>query len=110
MDNTQVATKDDVSLLRTELKTEIKAVKIDIKDIKLDIKNLKEEIRELRADNQKLDSKLDKLQNTLDKFVGIVDDVRTENTVGTYHTKELQTKVADHEDRLQQLESLKQTV
>lgn len=69
-------------------------MKADIKRLeqstKADINNLRKEIRELRTDNQNLDSKIDKLQNTPDGFVGVVDDLRTDNTVGMHHTRELQ--------------------
>lgn len=80
MDTSKVATKVD-----------IKAVKTDV--LKL-ILELKEDIKGLQTD---MDAKLDKLQNTLDGFVGTVDDLRTDNTVGTHHTRELQIKVDDHD-------------
>ncbi len=76
----------------------------------LGFENLKEEITELRVETRVLDSKLDKLQNTLDGFVGTVDDLRTDNTVGTHHTRELQIKVNDHEKRLKQIESSKHAI
>jgi hypothetical protein len=57
-----------------------------------------------KVDIQRLETKLDKLQNTLDGFVGVVDDLRTDNTVGTHHTHELQLRVDDHEKRLKHIE------
>ena len=45
----------------------------------------------------RVDEKLDKIINTLDGFVGVVDDLRTENIIGTKMLK-------DHEKRLLKLE------
>ena len=81
------------------------ATKIDIKTLKGNIEKLR---AETRSDIQKLDTKLDHLQNTLDGFVGVVDDLRTDNVVGTHQTRELQVKIDDHEKRLKQIESLNQ--
>ncbi len=135
MDNTQVATKADIQQLeqstkadistvrselkdvRSELKAEIKAVKTELKS---DIKSLRQEILRVEEKVEKLEedikefkidigAKLDRLQNTMDGFIGAVDDLRTDNTVGTHHTRELQKRVDDHEARLQQIESAKHT-
>lgn len=94
MTSTQGATKADISVLRT-----------DIRDLKIDMSVVKTDISELKEDMHKLDGKLDKLQATLDGFVGVVDDLRTENMIGTHQTKDLQMKVGDHEKRLQHVES-----
>lgn len=83
------------------------ATKTDIKVLKVDIEELR---TETKTDSQRLEAKLDKLQDTLDGFVGVVDDLRTDNSVGTYHTKELQIKVDDHEKRLKNVESSKQAL
>ncbi|MBI5452914.1 hypothetical protein HY945_05635 [Candidatus Gottesmanbacteria bacterium] len=61
-----------------------------------------------KDDIKRMETKLDKLQNTLDGFVGVVDDLRTDNTVGTYQTRELREIMENHEKRLKHLESSKQ--
>lgn len=125
MDNTQVATKADVSELKSELKGDIKTVNTDIKKleqstkaeirtVKTDIKYLRqavlrveERVENLEEGQTEIKTKLNKLQNTLDGFLGVVDDLRTDNTVGAHHTLELQIKIADHEKRLKYIESSK---
>ncbi len=116
MDTSKLATKKDIKYLKTDikdLKAESKSIRREILRVEEKVDNLEEgqkrleeELRELRADNH---TKLDRLQNTLDGFIGTVDDLRTDNTVGTHHTRELQIKVDDHEKRLKQIESSKVT-
>jgi len=111
MDTSKFATKADVTNLRTELKSESKSIRGEILRVEEKMENIEEEIKELRSEStaefKKLDNKLDKLLNTLDGFVGTVDDLRTDNTVGTHHTRELQINVDEHEKRLKQIESSK---
>lgn len=94
----------DVSNLATKKDLEKLATKAEFQRFE---RRTKADILELRTDMQKLDTKLDKLQNTLDGFVGTVDDLRTDNTVGAYQTQELQTKIDDHEKRLKDIEAAK---
>ena len=118
MDNSQCATKSDLETVRTELKSDIKALrtelKLEIKALRQQILRLEERVEKLEEDikniNQIMNIKLDRLQNTLDAFVGAIDDLRTDNTVGAHHTRELQKRVADHEERLKQIESAKHAV
>ena len=98
MTSTQGATKADISVLRTDIRQLERSTKSDISALKTEMSALKEDMK-------KLDGKLDKLQATLDGFVSVVDDLRTDNIVGTHQTKELQMKVNDHEKRLQHVES-----
>ena len=104
MDTSQVATKNDLSSLKVDLSADILFVR---RELKTDIKILKEELRHFRADNQ---TKLNKLQATLDSFIAKIDDLSTDNTVGTDQTRELQMRVDNHEERLQQIESAKHAV
>ena len=97
MDTSKLATKVDIKKLEQSTKADIQRLE----------QSTKADIQKLRTDIQGLDAKLDKLQNTLDGFVGVVDDLRTDNTVGTYHTRELQEKVEDLEKRINKLESFK---
>jgi len=129
----QAATKDDLKNLATksELKAEIKAVKTDTTLLKKEVKFLRQDLLKIeeRVENleegqkrietkvenlesgfERLETKFDKMMNTLDGFVGAVDDLRTDNTVGAHQTRELQQKVKNHEDRLRQIESTRHTV
>ena len=63
----------------------------------------------LIAMNENLTGKLDKLAVVMDGFVGRVDDLTTDNIVGTKHARELQEKVDDHELRLSRIETSHQT-
>lgn len=55
----------------------------------------------VEAKMDKVDQKLDKLQNTLDGFVGKVDNLVTENVLGT-------NQLEDHEKRISKLEKTAQ--
>jgi chromosome segregation ATPase len=130
MDNMQVATKADLIAVKIELKTDIKAIKSDVKSLKSDVKSLKSEVKSLksevkslRQDFLKLEARVENLEegqerilvilkrmeNTLDGFVGRVDNLTTDNEVGTHQTREIQVRVDDHEKRLRYIESLKHT-
>jgi len=50
----------------------------------------------------RIDKKLDKIINTLDGFVGRVDDLTTENVIGT-------NQIRNHEKRISKLESAAQS-
>lgn len=78
------------------------ATKSDIKLLKGDIQSLEKRMDE---EFKNVDSKLDKIANTLDGFVGIVDNLRVENVVGSNQTRELREHVDDHEARITKLES-----
>jgi wobble nucleotide-excising tRNase len=93
MTSDRTATKNDIEKLRTEMNKGVVKLEARVEDI--------EEVQ------KRIDVKLDKLQNTLDKFVGIVDDLRTENSVGAYHTRELQLKILELEKRVKLLEASK---
>ncbi len=42
---------------------------------------------------------------TLDHVAGVIDDMRTENTVGAHQIRELNLKTENHEQRINRLES-----
>lgn len=81
------------------------ATKADIAILENDLGILKTDVRVLKTDVKGLDKKLDRLQNTLYGFVGVVDDLRTENIVGTNQISELRKQVKGHEKRIVRLES-----
>lgn len=109
--NTQVATKADIERLESALKSfatkdDLKkyATKTDLKNVEKSLRgeilrveerveNVEDGLKDLKGEMHVVHKKLDKLQNTMDKFVGIVDDLRTENEVGTHQIKELDKRV-----------------
>ncbi len=106
MDTSKFATKSDIKYL----KAESKSIRGEILIVEEKVENLQEVVKEIRNDNKKMDVKLDKLQNTLDGFVSVVDDLRTDNTVGTHQTRELQIIATDLEKRVKHIESSKQAM
>ena len=113
MDTSKAATKADIKSLRLETKADNKSLRQEILKVEEHLENVEEHLDsvetrlETKIDKleQNLNAKLNKIANTLDGFVGIVDDLRTDNTVGAHHTQELQLKVEDHEKRIKQFES-----
>lgn len=102
IDNTQVATKADIIRIenglkkfstKTELKNVEKSLRGEILRVEERVENVEDGLKDLKGEMHVVHKKLDKLQNTMDKFVGIVDDLRTENEVGTHQIKELDKRV-----------------
>lgn len=62
-----------------------------------------------RRIEEKMEEKLvnfrDKILNSIDKVMGELQAMREENTIGTYHTRELRGTVEDHEKRIAKLET-----
>lgn len=108
----QSATKDDLKKLatRTDLKQVEKTLRGEILRVEERVEVVEEGMKELNEKVSIVDGKLDKLQNTLDGFVGVVDTLRTESEISVHHTREIQLKVKNHEDRISHLESSKRTV
>ena len=77
--------------LRVEIKKGDKSLRQEI----LKVEERAESIEEGQGDVRK---KLEILQNTLDGFVGVVDNLRTDNVVGA-------NQFRDHEKRISKLES-----
>lgn len=103
MDNTQVATKADLVVLKSELKIDIRAVKSDIKSLRQDTLKIEERVEKLEEGQEMILSILKRMENTLDGFVGKVDDL----TIGTHQAREIKQRVDDHEKRLKRIASLK---
>lgn len=84
-----VLTKEDFKQLATK------------SELKYEISRLDKKIDDL---DSKLDVKFDKVMNSLDGIVGTLDDLKTDNVVGTHQIRELRVQVDNHEKRLQKLE------
>ncbi len=127
MNNQSFATKNDFKDLKKELKKDIGLAKAGLSELKIGqkslfrslwklekrIENLEEGVvrieKKIDRVEERLSEKMDKIMNTLDGFVGMVDDIRTDNTVGTHQARELHLKVEELEKRVEYLESIKRS-
>lgn len=71
--------------------------KADLDHIESRTERVEYKVERIETKLDKIDKKLDKLAETLDGFVGVVDDLRTENIVGA-------NQFRDHEKRISKLE------
>lgn len=90
-------------ILKVEVRTERVEEKVDILDKKL--YRLESKVDGIDERTKEMSKTLGDLKNTLDGFVGGVDLLKKENSVGADHTRELRVQVDDHEARLTTLES-----
>ncbi|HSW88996.1 MAG TPA: hypothetical protein VLG12_07580 [Candidatus Saccharimonadales bacterium] len=105
MDTSKFATKEDlkkeISMLRSELRSESKSIRGEVLRVEGKVENTQEDIKDIKVI-------LNKMSTTLDGFVGRVDDLTVDNEVGTHQTRELELKVEDLDKRVTQIESSKQ--
>ncbi len=112
-----LATKSDIGNLRTEFKRTEKSLRIEILKVEERVEKLDEKldgkfdtvmtkVDEIDERTKKMDATLNNLRNTLDGFVGGIDALKDENSVGTKHTRELRVQVDNHEERITTLESI----
>ncbi len=94
-----VITKQDIKKLatRTELKQVEKNLRREMLRVEERVENLEEGQKriEVKIDQaeQSLGVKIDKLTNTVVSFIGRVDNLETENEVGSYQIRELDTRI-----------------
>lgn len=66
----------------------------------------------LREELLKLDGKFrtyrDEILNRLDSVMGELQNIREDNSIGTYRTRELREEVDNHEQRIKKLETVTQ--
>jgi septation ring formation regulator EzrA len=90
-------TKFDLENLESKFgKVEVRLDKVEVRLDKVEVR-----LNKVESKIDIVDKKLDKLQETLDGFVGVVDDLRTDNVVAAEQFR-------DHEKRISKLESLVQ--
>lgn len=116
------ATRADLKLVEAEMKDikfdikifkgDLKLTKWDIMDIKktqsslrVEILKVKERVGDISDSQKRSETTLNKISNQLDGFVGRVDDLTTDNVVGTNQIHELRDEAKDHEKRISKLES-----
>jgi len=109
-DNNQLATKKDLQSLfqrietrfetKGELKKTEKNLRTEILKVEEKVETIQEQQQQMRLEMTRMSNKMTEgftmLQNTLDGFVGRVDDLATDNQVGTHQTRELRIAVNDH--------------
>lgn len=100
-DLNQPATKGDVQKVKIELNRSIETLD---KSLRSEMLHLEERIENLEEGQGRIENKLDKIVITLDGFVAGIDNLSTENQVGTYQIKKQGVQLADHEQRIEKLE------
>lgn len=96
------ATKSELKNVEKNLRAEILRVEEKVETLEDGQQAIKQQ---LTAVEQKLETKIDRILQTLDSFVGRVDNLTTDNEVGTHHTRELRIQIDGHEKRIKHLES-----
>jgi len=89
------ATKSDVN----------KIVKQSGKVLRQEILRVEERVENIEEGQKRMETTLNKISTQLDGFVGRVDDLTTENVIGTNHMRKIKINVEDHEKRIKALES-----
>ncbi len=106
IDITQLATKKDLKATEKSLRAEMLRVEKRVEDLDEKFTKKFEEVNEkIRNLEEKFFKRFDKIMTMLDGIAKVVDDLRTENTVGSYHTRELRIQVDNHEKRIKYIES-----
>ena len=109
----QVASKKDVHDLRDELKTEIHGLRSDLKkaekSLRGEVLRVEERVENIEGSQTRVEATLNKISTQLDGFIGRVDDLTTENTIGASQIHKLQEDVVQHDKRLIALESARTT-
>lgn len=97
-DSNQASTKKDINRIE-------KFLKVGFKNLRNEILKVKTRVENLEDGQKRLETKVDNLEIKLDGFVGGVDALKEENTVGADHTRKLRVQVDNHEARITTLES-----
>lgn len=96
------ATKSDVNKI---VKQSEKVLRQEILRVEEKVESLEERVGGLEEGQNRMERTLNKISTQLDGFVGRVDDLTTENVVGTNQMRNIKISVEDHEKRIKVLES-----
>lgn len=103
--NNNVVTRADIDRLEKSTKKDIQGLKSDIKktekNLRIEILKVEERVENIEESQKRTEATLNKISIQLDGFVGVVDDLRTDNIVGA-------NQIRDHEKRISKLESRSQ--
>ncbi len=75
------------------------------KNLRGEILKVEERVENLEEGQKRIEATINRTASTLDGFVGAVDDLRVDNTVGTNQIHELDKTTKNHEARITKLES-----
>lgn len=95
------ATKEDIEILRVNVKTDIKTLRADTNFLRGEILSLEGKIENL---DEKFTKKLDQVLTRLDPVIAEIENAREDRVLGTYQTSELRKNVDEHEKRIATLE------
>jgi len=103
-DNTQPVTREELKneLKKFAIKSELKKVE---KNLRSNILKVEERVENIEDGQKRMEAILNKMSVQLDGFVGTVDDLKTDNQVGSHQINELRLQGENHEKRIKQLES-----
>lgn len=97
--------KKDIADLRSDNTTLRSDYKRTERYLRSEMLKLEGRIENIEDSSKRIEGKLDKLGNTLDRFVKRVDDLTTENTVGTDQIHNLRKTAVAHDTRIKKFES-----
>lgn len=113
----QVATKDDIQVLRNDLKGFVtkddlkkfeKSLRAEFKksdkSLRGEILRVEEKVENLEEGQKRIEATVNRTASILDGFVGRVDNLTADNEVGANQTRDLRVQVDDHERRISRLE------
>lgn len=95
---------------KTELKKVERNLRQEILKVEERLERVEEKVDVIEEKVDGIEKKIDKLINITVAFVGRIDTLETENTIGTNQIHELKTDVNDHGKRITKLESVSQIV
>ena len=90
-----LATKKDLNKL---------ASKVDFKNLRREVLKIEVRVENVEEKIEKIDIKLDRIENKIDRFVGGVETLKQENSVGADQYRKHDLKIEDHEARIAALE------
>ncbi|OGS06681.1 MAG: hypothetical protein A2270_05295 [Elusimicrobia bacterium RIFOXYA12_FULL_51_18] len=102
----QPATKGDVALVKTELRSDIKRLEDIVKTNTIDILHIKDDIRDMR-ETMATKSDINRIMNAVDRFGADAIAYRNQDTLRGQAVMDHTAKLSDHETRIQKLETTK---
>lgn len=93
----QVATNKDIHEFRNKFKKTEKNLRADSLKLEARLENLEE-------GQKRIEITVNRTANTLDSFLKRLDNLETDNKVGTNQTRDLRVQIDDQEERISRLE------
>ena len=104
----QVATKEDVQILRNDFKKSEKSLRAEIKRgdkaLRQEILRVEERVENIEEGQKRIETIVNRTANTLDAFLGRLDNLETDNEVGANQISDLRELTDNHETRITKLE------